>query len=223
MLLAARAPSQVFSPQASRGDAARGRTPNTVKQAARQAPGERAARPAAHENYLLISAFGAPQSDALLAVSRRIAECGCNLVEGRLATLGGEVSVLALAQGAWDAIAKLETALARLEREAGLRLTHFRTTPRETQSNLLPYMVEVIAADKPGVIFQLADFFAGQNITIEQLHSTRYRAMQTGADMFSAQITIGIPSDMHIAALRDDFLEFCDGLNLDAILDPMKF
>ena len=47
--------------------------------------------------------------------------------------------------------------------------------------------------------------------------------MQTGADMFSAQITIGVPADMHIAALRDDFLEFCDHLNLDAIMDPMKF
>jgi peroxiredoxin len=46
--------------------------------------------------------------------------------------------------------------------------------------------------------------------------------MQTGADMFSAQITIGVPSNMHIAALRDDFLEFCDHLNLDAIMDPMK-
>jgi glycine cleavage system transcriptional repressor len=41
--------------------------------------------------------------------------------------------------------------------------------------------------------------------------------------MFSAQITIGISSTLHIAALRDDFLEFCDGLNLDAIMDPMKF
>lgn len=47
--------------------------------------------------------------------------------------------------------------------------------------------------------------------------------MQTGADMFSAQVTIGIPATTHIAALRDDFLEFCDGLNLDAIMDPMKF
>jgi glycine cleavage system transcriptional repressor len=55
------------------------------------------------------------------------------------------------------------------------------------------------------------------------LQSTRYRAMQTGADMFSAQITVGIPSNTHIAALRDDFLEFCDGLNLDAIMDPMKY
>lgn len=194
-----------------------------MKQAGKQVPNEATPRPASNENYLLISAFGAPTRSPLLAISKRISECGCNLAEGRVSTLGNELSVLALAQGAWDAIAKLENALARLDRDGEMRLTHFRTNAREQQSNLLPYVVEVVAADKPGVLFQLAEFFAQQDISIEQLHSSRYRAMQTGADMFSAQITIGIPNTMHIAALRDDFLEFCDGLNLDAIMDPMKF
>jgi len=200
-----------------------GQDMGTVKQAGKQVPGDAAARPASNENYLLISAFGAPANSPLVALSKRISECGCNLAEARVSTLGNELSVLALAQGAWDAIAKLENALARLDRDGTLRLAHFRTSARQPQSNLLPYVVEVVAADKTGVLFQLAEFFERQNITIEQLHSTRYRAMQTGADMFSAQITIGIPNTMHIAALRDDFLEFCDGLNLDAIMDPMKF
>ena len=104
-----------------------------------------------------------------------------------------------------------------------VKLVWYRTEAKQIQSNLLPYIVEVIAADKPGILFQLADFFDHQGITIESLHCSRYRAMQTGADMFSAQLTIGVPADMHIAALRDDFLEFCDHLNLDAIMDPMKY
>ena len=158
-----------------------------------------------------------------MSVTRRIADCGCNLVDARLSTVGRDVSVTALATGSWDAVAKLEDMLTRLEREEGLKLVWFRTGAKQLQSNLLPYVVEVVAADKPGILFQLADFFARQGITIESLHSTRYRAMQTGADMFSAQITIGVPANMHIAALRDDFLEFCDRLNLDAIMDPMKF
>ena len=194
-----------------------------MKQAGRQLATEATPRPASNENYLLISAFSAHPQSPLVAISKRISECGCNLAEARVATLGSDVSVLALAQGAWDAIAKLENALARLERDGEMRLSHFRTSAKQQQSNLLPYVVEVVAADKAGVLFQLAEFFAQQNISIEQLHSTRYRAMQTGADMFSAQITIGIPNTTHIAALRDDFLEFCDGLNLDAIMDPMKF
>lgn len=180
-------------------------------------------RPAANENFLLISGFAAQAKSPLVAIAKRIADCGCNLTESRVATLGQDVSVLVLTQGPWDAIAKLESALTRLERDDKLRLSFYRTGPKPSQSNLLPYIVEVVAADKPGILYQLAEFFVRHDISIEQLQSTRYRAMQTGADMFSAQITIGIPSNTHIAALRDDFLEFCDGLNLDAIMDPVKY
>lgn len=182
-----------------------------------------ATRPAPNENYLLINAYTTHPQSPLLLVTRRIADSGCNLVDSRLSTVGRDVSVTALAVGPWDAIAKLEAMLTRLEREEGIKLIWYRTGPKPVQSNLLPYVVEVVAADKPGILYQLADFFDRQGITIESLHCARYRAMQTGADMFSAQVTIGVPADMHIAALRDDFLEFCDHLNLDAIMDPMKF
>ena len=180
-------------------------------------------RPSPNENHLLINAYTTHPESPLLSVTRRIADSGCNLVDSRLATVGRDVSMTALATGSWDAVAKLEAMLGRLDREEGLKLNWYRTAAKQSQSNLLPYIVEVVAADKPGILFQLADFFDRQGITIENLQSTRYRAMQTGAEMFSAQVTIGVPSDMHIAALRDDFLEFCDHLNLDAIMDPMKF
>src|SRR5690606_35094136 len=164
-------------------------------------PTEQPQRPPPNENYLLINAFATHPESPLLAVSRRIADAGCNLADARLATVGRDVSVLALAMGSWDAVAKLESSLGRLEREDGMKLVWYRTGPKPLQSNLLPYIVEVVAADKPGILFQLADFFDRQGITIENLHCSRYRAMQTGADMFSAQITVGIPSTMHIAAL----------------------
>ena len=180
-------------------------------------------RPSPNENHLLINAYTTHPESPLLSVTRRIADSGCNLVDSRLATVGRDVSMTALATGSWDAVAKLEAMLGRLDREEGLKLNWYRTAAKVSQSNLLPYIVEVVAADKPGILFQLADFFDRQGITIENLQSTRYRAMQTGAEMFSAQVTIGVPSNMHIAALRDDFLEFCDHLNLDAIMDPMKF
>ena len=159
-------------------------------------------RPSPNENHLLINAYTTHPESPLLSVTRRIADSGCNLVDSRLATVGRDVSMTALATGSWDAVAKLEAMLGRLDREEGLKLNWYRTAAKVSQSNLLPYIVEVVAADKPGILFQLADFFDRQGITIENLQSTRYRAMQTGAEMFSAQVTIGVPSDMHIAALR---------------------
>lgn len=180
-------------------------------------------RPPGNENHLLITAYATHPNSPLLPVSRRIADSGCNLLDARLATVGRDVSVTALAVGSWDAVAKLEAMLARMERDDGIKLNWYRTGPKALQSNLLPYVVEVVASDRPGILYQLADFFDRQGITIENLQSSRYRAMQTGADMFSAHVTIGVPANMHIAALRDDFLAFCDDLNLDAIMDPMKF
>jgi len=175
------------------------------------------------DHQLLIQAVAPATDSPLLVLSRRIADAGCNLVESRVATVGADVSVLLLAKGGWDAIAKLENALARIGRGDTLHLLSYRTQSRDQQSHLLPYMVEVVAADKPGVLVELIDFFNRRSISIEQMSSMRYQAMQTGADMFQAQLTIGIPADTRIAELRDEFMEMCDGLNLDAIMDPVKF
>jgi glycine cleavage system transcriptional repressor len=35
-------------------------------------------------------------------------------------------------------------------------------------------------------------------------------------------MTLDVPADTHIATLREDFLEFCDHLNLDAVIEPIK-
>ena len=175
------------------------------------------------DNQLLIQALAPSSQSPLLALARRIADAGCNLSESRVSTIGTEISLMLLASGAWDALAKLETALTKLARDESLRLVHYRTGPRENSTHLLPYLVEVVAADRAGIVARVVEFFSQHDISVEQLNSTRYHAMQTGAEMFQAQFTIGIPADIHIAALRDDFLELCDGLNLDAIMDPVKF
>lgn len=178
---------------------------------------------AGSDEQLLIQALTPSAQSPLLTLARRIADAGCNLAEARVSTIGTEVSLMLLARGAWDALAKLESALTKLARDESLRLVHYRTGPRESSSHLLPYLVEVVAADRPGIVARIVEFFTQHDISVEQLHSTRYQAMQTGAEMFQAQFTIGIPAEIHIAALRDDFLELCDGLNLDAIMDPVKF
>ncbi len=175
------------------------------------------------DHQLLVQTLTPSAKSPLLDLARRIADAGCNLADSRVSTIGSDSSVMLLATGAWDAIAKLETSLAKLGRDGDMHLVHYRTNPRESNSHLLPYLVEVVSADRPGVLVKIMDFFARQGVSVEQLSSMRYNAMQTGAEMFQAQITIGIPAESHIASLRDDFLELCDGLNLDAILDPVKF
>jgi glycine cleavage system transcriptional repressor len=175
------------------------------------------------ENHVLVTGVAPADSQALLQLTRRIAEAGLALIEARAAVLGSSAWIACFASGSWDAVAKLENALGRLERDEGIAFKLERSAPRALKGDLLPYLVEVVAADRPGVLYHLAEFFASRGITIEQLSASRYQAAQTGAEMFSAQATIGIPARTHIATLRDDFLDFCDAHNLDAIMDPVKF
>ena len=182
-----------------------------------------ASRPAPNENHLLINAYTTHPQSPLLAVTRRISDSGCNLVDTRLSTVGRDVSVTALATGSWDAVAKLEAMLTRLEREEGLKLVWYRTGPEAGAVEPAALRRRSRRRGQARHPVPARRFLRPPVITIESLHCSRYRAMQTGAEMFTAQVTIGIPADMHIAALRDDFLEFCDHLNLDAIMDPMKF
>jgi glycine cleavage system transcriptional repressor len=178
---------------------------------------------AGNDHQLLIHTLTPASRAPLLGLAKRIADAGCNLADARVSTIGNDASLMLLASGSWDAVAKLETALAKLGRDPELHLQHYRTGPREPSGHLLPYLVEVVAADRPGILVKIVEFFSHHDIRVEQLSSMRYQALQTGAEMFQAQITIGIPAELHLAALRDDFLELCDGLNLDAIMDPVKF
>mgnify|MGYP001216944544 CR=1 FL=1 len=70
--------------------------------------------------------------------------------------------------------------------------------------------------------FFLAGFFAGRSVEIVEVTTRSYPAAHTGTTMFSVQMFINIPSEIHIAVLREEFMEFCDQLNLDAIMEPVK-
>ena len=40
--------------------------------------------------------------------------------------------------------------------------------------------------------------------------------------MFSVQMSVNVPARIHVSQLREDFMDYCDALNLDAILEPVK-
>ena len=174
------------------------------------------------ENQLLVCAVAQVSFPLLMQFTKRVFDTGCNLIDARLAVLGQEVTLVAQIAGTWDQIAKLETALARLEREDQVGMLVRRTTERTLTGVNLPYAVEVVSADRPGLLHQVNDFFSRRGVLIDSVTSSRYCAQQTGAEMFTAQFALAVPSSMPVAHLREEFLDFCDHLNLDAIMDPVK-
>lgn len=173
-------------------------------------------------NHLVISALGKDRPGIVDQLSKAILDEGCNIADSRMTVLGGEFAVLLLVEGNWNTLTKLEGGIARLEKQLDMTIIAKRTEQRKASGTLLPYGVEVVSMDHPGIVHHLASFFSQRNINIEDMATTSYAAAHTGTPMFSVQMTVGIPSSIHISTLREEFMEFCDTLNLDAVLEPLK-
>lgn len=173
-------------------------------------------------NYLVISALGTDRSGIVDQLAEAIVDANCNILDSRMTVLGGEFAVLLLVEGAWNNIAKLETNIVSTGKRLDLLVTTKRTQEREALTNVIAYAVDVVSLDHPGIVHQLGRFFSSRKINIEDLSTSSYPAPHTGSAMFSVHMTVLIPGNQQIATLREEFMDFCDQLNLDAVLEPIK-
>ena len=172
--------------------------------------------------YLLITASGEDKVGLVDRLSGKIAESGCNIEESRMAVLGEQFAIIMLLSGPWNALSKLEGQMGALGDQLGLTIAHKRTRPQERSQPAVPYSVEVLAMDHPGIVRDLAAFFSRNGINIEELQTDTYPAPHTGTPMFSVAMTVGIRAGVHIPTLRGNFLDYCDDLNLDVTFEPAR-
>ena len=171
---------------------------------------------------VVLSVVGTDRAGVVNDVSKVILDCGGNIEESRMTALGSEFAMLLLVSGNWAAIGKLEKALDKLSKDEPLSIGIRKTDKRSVDDDRMPYGIDIVSLDQPGIVFNLASFFAAQNIEIADLSTRRYAAAHTGSPMFAVQMAINVPANVSISQLRDEFLELCDQLNLDAIMEPVK-
>jgi glycine cleavage system transcriptional repressor len=173
-------------------------------------------------HHLVLAALGEDNTGIIEEFSRCILHSGCTINDSRMAVFGGDLALLLQVAGNWNNIAKLENQLPGIQARLGLTITSHRPVERESSKDLLPYAVDVVALDQPGIVHNLARFFAQRQINIQEMATMGYPAAHSGTPMFSVHMIIEIRAGVQIAALREDFMEFCDQLNLDAVMEPVK-
>lgn len=173
-------------------------------------------------NQLVIAALGEDKPGLVDRLSGWVTDSGCNISDSRMTVLGGEFAVLLLVTGNWNNLAKLENQCDAMQDQLGMTLHIKRTEQRPAEGDFLPYGVDVVALDHPGIVHNLASFFSQRNINIQDLSTSTYAAAHTGTQMFAVHMVLDVPASTHIATLREEFLDFCDRLNLDAVIEPVK-
>lgn len=173
-------------------------------------------------NYLAVAVLGEDRPDMIDALTQAVSDSKCDIVDSRMTVLGEQRGMLLMVRGNWNTLTRLETQLQKLERQLELGIVCRRTGDYRDQSTLRPYAAEVNALDQPGVVQGVTGFFTSRSIWVEDLATRTYRVPHTGTPMFNLNLIIGVPSRIHIGALREEFLDFCDEHNWDAVLEPLK-
>jgi glycine cleavage system transcriptional repressor len=173
------------------------------------------------EKLLAITAIGPDRAGLIRDLSQAVSGSGGNIRESRMVALGSEFAVLMLVAGNWHSVNKIRDRLTQLQRDSGLTVT-VRDTEARTQEPASPYNIDVVSLDAEGIVLRLSSFFANRSLEIAEMNTRRYNTPHTGAAMFSVQMTVNLPASIHVATLREEFLDFCDEHNLDAIMEPAQ-
>ncbi len=169
---------------------------------------------------LVITALGDDRPGIVDELSNTLFKHNLNIEDSRMSVLGGEFAVLLLVSGSQQSIDDFVADSASLEQSLNMKLLVKMTRSEASKQALVPYTVEVVAIDHPGIVHNLASFFSSRQINIVDLSTERYAAAHTATPMFAVNITIGIPAGTSIKNLRDEFIAMCDDLNLDASMAP---
>tara|TARA_B100002052_G_scaffold296380_1_gene324661 strand:- start:2042 stop:2581 length:540 start_codon:yes stop_codon:yes gene_type:complete len=174
------------------------------------------------KKYLSLVALGSARErlahDLIGAVARR----GCAVEECRITPLGDHFSAVMLIAGNWSAMGKMESALPGLAEQLGLSVHFEHTQPSEPATEFRPYAAEVVGPQQSRMLGELVAFFSEQDVRIHELSVQTYEAGMTGALMSTVHMSLQVPLNQHPQTLRDAFMDVCDDLNADGLLDPIK-
>ncbi|KFX67661.1 glycine cleavage system protein R [Pseudomonas taeanensis MS-3] len=178
--------------------------------------------PQVREQFLIISALGPNAMELTNVLCRASHENRCAVLSTRLSR-HGEFSALVLqVSGSWDALARLESSLPLLAKKHSFSTNVIRSGASENRPQALPYVAYVSSVYRPDILNELCQFFIDHHVELENLTCDTYQAPQTGGTMLNVTLTVTLPAGTQISWLRDQFLDFADALNLDALIEPWR-
>lgn len=171
---------------------------------------------------LAITALGELSSDYLAELLSSVRDSKCSIVELRSSCLAQTRATYLLVQGSWNQIAKLENALESLHKHFAVQIHNVRTEPQLAAEASIPYVLETFSVDKDAVIESLSNFLVDRDINIEEVTGSSYQAAYNQTAVFAIRFVLLIPAHSQLMTLREDILDYCDQLNLDALFEPIK-
>lgn len=171
---------------------------------------------------LAITVLGSHQSHFMAEILPAIRDCKCHILDIKSSSIGQTTAAYLLIQGNWNQIAKVESTLDLIQKRLEIKVQTLRTEPKEKIKECLPYSVETISLDHENIVESIATFLMDRDIEIEEVTGSSYQAPYLQSSVFSSKFIVLVPASVSLLILREEFMDLCDQLNIDAILEPIK-
>jgi len=171
---------------------------------------------------LTISALGNKSPNFVAEILAIISSCNCTVLNLKSSNLAQSTASYLLIDGNWNHIAKVESLLESLQKRLEIQINTLRPEQSAHKPSYIPYSLETVSIDRHNVIEDITNFFYEREVCIDEINASSYPAPYVETSIFSTKFILLVPPQVRLLMLREEFLDFCDTLNIDAIIEPIK-
>jgi len=175
-------------------------------------------------NRWIVTALGQDRPGIVAGVTKVLYGLRCNLEDSAMTRLAGEFAIMLI----FSTPASLrEEPLRKAFGPMATRLklaVHLKPLSRqETRSPRLrgrQYLISVYGADKPGIVFRIAELLARGGVNIIDVHTHRSRG--NGPSLYAMLLEIEVPGQRPVAALEQRLKRTARRLGVEITLRPAE-
>ena len=169
-----------------------------------------------NKKYFVVTIIGPDRRGTVAKITEVIVTHNANIEESKMARLGGEFAVIMLTSLPDGEKAALLADLEKLEGDE-VKIFAKETDLGRTKifEGFVPYEITVIGADHEGIVHNVAEYLAEEQIQIETLDTDVTPAPVTGTPLFSMRATVQAPPNLTLNQLRQKLSALSDELIVD--------
>ena len=168
--------------------------------------------------YLVLTAMGPDRTGSVSELTKLASECGCNIIDSRMAIFGLEFTLIMLLNGTNKSIYQLESKLPAVAHALELVTMMKRTSGYHERDFVHHYQVSYAGIDQPGILKAVTAFFATRNIDVSSLKSEINQAN----NHMSAAMLIALRENTSIDQLENDFVELCEQFDVQGCIKGVQ-
>jgi glycine cleavage system transcriptional repressor len=168
--------------------------------------------------YMILFALCKNRLGIVDEVSTYLFDRNANILDSRMAVMGGQFSITCLFSGSPEDLEKIKTDIGNLTDIGIATSLHEADSPDSMKVEAsLPLKLEVLSMDHPGIVHDVVHILKENDICILSLDTELKPMPHTGAPMFDLNIEASVPAKVSISKVKDKLHDIAADMNLDII------